>query len=275
MHRTLTALLGVSALGLACGPAAFASDLAVKAPALKAMAAATPVYTWTGFYVGGTAGAAWTKADVTLTPVNGAPPNYRPQDLPGITDLGSRDLSGTDVIFGGKIGYNYQFSAWVAGIEADFSYFRFNESIVASGNPFPGFAAGSATLNTSVSTHWLATVRPRIGYAFERILLYATGGGAFANVRFSNTDREFAFNGAGFGTEASSASKTLAGWAAGGGVDYALSPNWIASIEYLHIDLGKINASGVVTSGAPNNATLNFSTELTSDIVRGGIAYKF
>jgi outer membrane immunogenic protein len=275
MHRTMTALIGASALSLACGPVAFASDLAVKAPALKALAAAAPVSNWTGFYIGGTAGAAWTSADVTLDPVNGTPANYRPQDLPGIAALGSADLSATDVIFGGKLGYNYQFSAWVAGIEADFSYLHFDKSINVVGNPFPGFAAGTANFITRVSTNWLATVRPRVGYAFDRTLVYATGGVAFGRVSFSNTEREFSFNGFGFGNEASSASKTLTGWSAGGGVDYALTPNWIASIEYLHVDLGKINASGVVTSLNATTATLNFSTKVTSDIARGGIAYKF
>jgi outer membrane immunogenic protein len=125
------------------------------------------------------------------------------------------------------------------------------------------------------TSNWLATVRPRVGYAFDRTLVYATGGVAFGKVSFSNTDLEFAPNGAGFGTEASAASQTKVGWAAGAGLEYGLTPNWIVSAEYLHVDLGTLNAAGVVSSLFAATATLNFSTRLRSDIVRAGIAYKF
>lgn len=74
-----------------------------------------------------------------------------------------------------------------------------------------------------------------------------------------------------------SATAPKVGWAAGAGIDYALSTHWIASIEYLHVDLGSLSSSGLVTStgGGVTTATLNYSTKLTSDIVRAGIAYKF
>jgi outer membrane immunogenic protein len=143
-----------------------------------------------------------------------------------------------------------------------------------TGNPFPAFA-GSMVLNTNVSSNWLATVRLRIGYAFDRTLVYATGGVAFGRVSFSNTDLEFAPNGGGFGNEASSASQAKVGWAAGAGLEYGLTPNWIVSAEYLPVDLGTLNTSGVVSSLLAATATLNFSTKLRSDIVRAGIAYKF
>jgi hypothetical protein len=56
---------------------------------------------------------------------------------------------------------------------------------------------------------------------------------------------------------------------------FALTTNWIVSIEYLHVDLGSIAASGLVTSGNANTAIMNFSTTVRSDLVRGGVAYKF
>jgi outer membrane immunogenic protein len=232
-------------------------------------------YNWTGFYVGATAGAGWSTSDVTLNPVNGPTPNYRPEDLGPVSALGSQSFKGSNAVFGGKVGYNQQFSAWVVGLEADFSSFRFNKSSTVTGNPFPAFPFGSMTLTTNVSSNWLATVRPRIGYAFDRTLVYATGGVAFGRVSFSNTDFEFAPNGAGFGNEASAGSQTKVGWAAGAGLEYGLTPNWIVSAEYLHVDLGTLNTSGVVSSLFAATATLNFSTRLRSDIVRAGIAYKF
>jgi outer membrane immunogenic protein len=252
-----------------------AADMAVKAPPPQAPA---PVYSWTGFYIGAAAGVAWDHADVNLDPVNGALPNYRPQDIPGVIALGTQNFSGTNAIFGGKIGYNRQFSAWVVGLEADFSSFHFGKSSLVTGNPFPGFGPGFMTLNTNVSTNWLATVRPRIGYAFDHTLFFVTGGAAFGRASFSNTDLELAPNGLGFGNEASAASQTRTGWTVGAGLDYALATNWIVSVEYLHVDLGSLNASGLVTSAAGlagATATLNFSTKLTSDLARAGIAYKF
>lgn len=255
------------------GAPSMAADLApyYKAPVPVA------VCIWCGWYIGATAGVASSTADVTLSPVNGPNPDYRPQDLPGVSSLGTQSINGSGGIFGGRVGYNTQFGGWVAGLEGDFSSFNFNKTISPSGNPFSfgGFAAGSMVLTENVSTSWLSTVRGRLGYAFNSVLVYGTGGVAFGKVGFTQTDREFSFNGLGFGNEASATSVTKTGWAAGGGVEYAITPNWIISGEYLHVDLGTVNSAGVVTSQNNTTATLNFSTSVTSDIVRGGLAYKF
>jgi outer membrane immunogenic protein len=263
------AFILLSTIGL--GHTAFAADMPVKAPA--------PAYTWTGFYIGGTVGGAWTKGDVSLDTINGTPALFRPGDIAGVNALGSPSLSSSSAIFGAKLGYNHQWGSYVAGLEGDFSSFRFNKSASATGNPFtsaPLFAPSFAEFNTNVSTNWLATIRARAGYAVDRAFFYGTAGAAFAKVDFSNTYHAFSFGGFGFDDEASSASKTKTGWAAGAGIDYALTANWIVSVEYLHVDLGTIAASGLVTTAAgPTTGTFNFSTKLTSDIVRGGIAYKF
>jgi outer membrane immunogenic protein len=188
--------------------------------------------------------------------------------------IGSPDLKSSIAIFGGKIGYNQQWNSYLVGLEGDISSFHFNRSAFTTGSPFAGFG-GFANFNTNVSTTWLATIRPRIGYTVDRILLYATGGLALAHVSFSNTYFGLSPLGTGFEGEATSASRTKAGWAVGAGADYALTTNWIASIEYLHIELDSLLASGLVTTGSTASATFNFATKLQSDIVRGGVAYKF
>jgi outer membrane immunogenic protein len=266
----------IALLALNAGGSALAADLPVKA---RPLPPPPPVYNWTGFYVGATAGGAWSKADVTLNTVNNTPRLYRPLDIPGLDAIGSPSISGSNAIVGGKIGYNQQWGSFVLGLEGGISWFHFNKSAFTTGNPFlasdPLFIEGFANFNTNVSTTWLATVRGRIGYAVDRVLFYGTGGAAFANVKFSNTYVGFSPGGFRNENEASSASKTKTGWAAGGGIDYALTPNCIVSVEYLHVDLGTISASGLVTTENPNIATMNFSTKLTSDLVRGGISYKF
>jgi outer membrane immunogenic protein len=271
-------LIAVALLGLGTG-SSVAADLAAR-PYTKAPVIVNPAYDWTGFYIGATAGGAWSKADVSHTTVNGAIPLYLPGDIPGLDALGSPHLSGSNAIAGGKIGYNQQWGSFVAGLEGDISWFRFNQSALTTGNPFaPGFPSppGVARFNTNASTTWLATIRPRVGVAVDRVLFYGTAGVAFANVRFSNTF--FAFSPLGAGpsedNEATAATQTRVGWIAGGGVDYAFAQNWIVSLEYLHLDLGSMGASGLVTSGNTGTATFNFSAKLHSDLVRAGISYKF
>jgi outer membrane immunogenic protein len=268
-------------LGLTIGHSALAADMPIKAPPFASPS--TPAFSWTGFYIGGTAGGAWSRARVSVNTVDPAAGFlYRPGDIPGLDALGSPSLSGSTAIFGGKIGYNQQWSSLVVGLEGDISSFHFNRSAFTSGNPFttpPAFPSppGIAQFNTNISTSWLATIRPRIGYATDKALFYGTAGAAFANVGFSNVFFADSPLGAGPSEDngATSASKTKVGWAAGGGIDYALTNNWIVSVEYLHVDLGSIAASEFVISANGANATLNYSTKLQSDLVRGGLSYKF
>lgn len=271
MKRLVTAAAAIATLGF--GNAANAADMSVKAPIVAS------IYSWTRIYIGGTAGGAWSRADVNLSTVNGANPLYDPTQIPGLNTIGSPSISGSNAIVGGKLGYNQQWGSFVVGVEGDISSLRINKSATPTGNPFdvilPPAVPNFASFNTTVSTSWIATVRPRLGYAADRTLLYATAGVAFADVRFTNTYLGHSGGGSGNEAEASAASQTKTGWAAGAGVDYALATNWILSLEYLHIDLGAISASGLVTTGNPNTATMNFSTKVRSDIVRGGVSYKF
>lgn len=233
-------------------------------------------FSWTGFYGGATLGVPRTESDVSLNTVNGASALYNPADIPHLNAFGSANLNDSNFITGGKLGYNQQLSAWVVGLEGDFSYLQYDKTATASGNPFfATFAGGSGTLSENVSTHWLATVRPRLGYAAERTLLFVTGGLAVGRIGFSNNYRGFSPAGSGFEFESSADSQNKAGWSVGTGLDYALTDNWILSGEYIHIDLGTVSTSGVVTTGNPNTATMNYSTKVRSDIGRVGIAYKF
>lgn len=253
-----------------------AADLRT-APVYKA---APPVaaYNWTGLYIGGTAGATWTKADTGLGIVNGADPLYNAPDIPGLQALGSSDLSRTHGIFGGKLGYNWQSSAFVFGLEGDVSSFRFNKNAAVrnTSDPFPSspHPLNAAAFDTTVSTSWLATIRGRTGFAANNALFYVTGGAAFAKTDFSNAYAGRSPNGFGPEFASAAASNTRTGWALGAGIDYAVAPNWIVSVEYLHVDLGSITATGNVVEDT-RTATFNFSTNLTSDIVRGGVSYKF
>jgi len=265
MRRGLLAAIGT----LAFAGAASAADLP---PSYKAPPAPPP-FSWTGLYFGGTVGAARTKADTSLSVVNGAVPLYLATDIPGLNALGASSLSETNAIFGVKAGYNQQWGAFLLGLEGDISSFHFNPTLAVDGTPFVGFG-GHAQFSTNVETSWLATIRGRAGFALDHWLFYGTGGVAFADVKFSNSYRALSPLGAGIETGATTASQTQVGWAAGAGVDYALYPHVILSVEYLHVDLGTITASGLVANNG-RSGTFNFSTNVTSDLVRFGAAYKF
>ena len=82
---------------------------------------------------------------------------------------------------------------------------------------------------------WLATVRGRAGWAWDRVLFYGTGGAAFGNVQAG-----------GIGGPFDSATQT--GWTAGAGVEWAFLPNWTAKVEYLYVDLGNLGCTAAVAA---------------------------
>jgi outer membrane immunogenic protein len=272
-------ILGGMVVAAALSGSALAADLPSRGPMKAAPMMVDPSYNWSGLYIGVSAGAAWTKDSARLNAE--ASPYFQnsldtaSNDASAFSALGSRDFKQSTGIFGGKAGYNWQVARWVVGLEGDFSSLRFRQSVTITGNPHAGFDAGSSIFNDQVSADWLATVRSRVGYAYDRALFYGTAGVAFAHSNLQSSIRDFAPHGTGFGTALVAASPIKIGWAAGAGIDYAVSNNWIVSVEYLHADLGKVNAAGLITDNVGRTAAVAYSAKLTSDIVRAGIGYKF
>jgi outer membrane immunogenic protein len=226
MKRVLLAC--VSALGLAAmAGAANAADLP-RRPAYPAKAPAylAPVYNWTGPYVGINAGGAWGNSNWSGNPT------------------GDFDVSGG--LVGATIGYNWQVpNNFVLGVEGDVAWTNI------SGSTNNNCAAGCETAN-----NWLATVRGRVGYAYDRILPYITGGIAFGDIEATRP-----------GTAGTSGTET--GWTLGGGIEFALVGNWSAKVEYLYVDLGSVACGAACGTAAPND--IDFSTS----IVRGGLNFRF
>jgi outer membrane immunogenic protein len=229
MRRLTTILVSTTALfGLIS--AASAADLrpAYKAPA---PVAAPMAYSWSGFYIGGHAGGGW-------------------------TDLGITDGSSSGFVGGGQIGYNWALSpSWVIGIEADFSGTSISES---ASFLVPGFG----TLNASADLNWLATVRGRLGYTWDRFMIYVTGGGAWADVDASASLAGVTVN----------ASGTASGWVIGGGGEWMFAPNWTFGVEYLHYEFDSI--SGDIT-GPGFVGSFSGDTDGKVDVVRARLNYKF
>jgi outer membrane immunogenic protein len=165
-------------------------------------------------------------------------------------------------MFGGTLGGNYQFGQFVVGAEGDIDWQNLRGA-TAAGLCAPAIVGGCAT-----SSNWIATLRARAGFAADRALFYVTGGGAFTDIKPSTGALTF-----GGGTEP--------GWTAGGGVEYAITDNVTAKIEYLYASFQKATCNtsscstgnAAILGGFPGVAPATVG--LTESMVRGGVNYKF
>jgi outer membrane immunogenic protein len=219
MRRFTLALAAATvALGIS---AASAADLGQR-PVYKAQPAPVVIYNWSGFYIGGHAGYGWGRETIT-------------DNITGVT--GKTDPSG--FIGGAQVGYNWQVSQWVFGIEGDWSWTN-NDGSAA----IPGAIVKS-------EYNWYSTLTGRVGYAVDNWLWYVKGGAAWA-------DADYSIGGVKVGDSRS-------GWTVGGGLEYGLTPNWSAKIEYNYLDLGKDNI------GAP----IGVHADSQVHLLKAGLNYRF
>lgn len=234
----LRKLLITTAMVCVASGAAFAADLPYqKAPPIYAPPP-PPAFTWTGVYLGGQVGYQWgtSRADLyTDGAFFGGLPVNRPSGIVG----------------GAHVGYNYQVSQFVFGVEGDVDGLDYRSS-----NNFPGFLT-SFTTREDID----GSVRGRVGVAWDRVLFYGTGGVAFGN--FQNT-----FTGVNGGYDSFSTLRT--GWTAGAGIEYAVTNNWSIRAEYRYTDFGHFD--NYLTNSAPGDF---FHNRATNNSVKAGFSYKF
>jgi outer membrane immunogenic protein len=273
MKKILLGALAFLALGAIPAIAADLPARYTKAPPIVA-----PVYNWTGFYVGVNAGGEWGQSDPRTTTVFSPFGYFASSSVDTIAVAGMQRINHSGFTGGLTAGYNWQASNFVFGIESDFNYFGVRGSTSSGPVVYPCCVFSNFTIQSSVSSDWLITVRPRIGVLVTpALLLYGTGGLAVANVKgnFLFTDT--------FATAAESAtiSSTRVGWTAGAGGEYALMNGWSVKGEYLYVDLGRasttstnLTAFGPPPFPFPVNV-FTHSINLRSNIVRVGLNYKF
>jgi outer membrane immunogenic protein len=238
--RTAT-MASVLALGVA---GAQAADLTYE----PAPVAAPVAFNWTGFYIGVHGGVGGGDFDLTF---------YDPDSGDSI-QYGD---NGFGAFGGAQIGYNWQFSPnWVAGVEADIAYSGIESN-------FDWNYVGDESYNVSTNIDWFGTLRGRIGYAWDNLLVYGTGGAAYGDVEVSTNYSEPGFS------EGSSFSDTRWGWTIGAGLEYGITPNITLKTEYLYVDLGSIHEDGVFN--ALDNVTGNFDNDVAFHTLKVGLNYKF
>ncbi len=221
--------IAIAAIALASlSSQAFAADMPA-APVYRAPVV-VPAYNWTGFYLGGHGG--WGTGDASASSAG----FYRSPSIDGWFG-------------GGQAGYNWQGagSPWIFGIEADLS-----AGGIDGAQPFLG-----TTISTSLDL--FGTVRGRIGYAWDRVMVYGTGGWAWGKNEVTLTTP---------GLTVLSDTASLSGWTVGGGVEWAFFENWTAKVEYLYLSYSNSDAlSNWVVGG--------LQTDLDAHTIRFGINYRF
>jgi outer membrane immunogenic protein len=207
-----------SALALSASVSAIAADAVDQIPAAP-VAVDAPAFSWNGVYGGIQGGAGWLDGDFSST------------------GLGSekRDFDGG--IVGGFVGYNWQLNnGFVVGLEGDVDY-NFNKEDVGGGD---------------IGTDWAGSVRGRVGYAFDRVMVYGAAGWTFANgfAEGSGIDEN----------------ETFHGWTVGAGVDVAVTDNLFLRGEYRYNDFGDKD----IISGTPN-----LNADLDQSVIKLGVGIKF
>jgi outer membrane immunogenic protein len=249
MKRILLTTVSLGVLGLVSP--ALGADLPTytKAPAL-----ATPVYDWSGFYVGAFGGGGWGNHNVNnaLGP-NTSFANYT-ANYPSQGGMG-----------GGEAGYNFQSGSVVVGIEATGFWSNINGSdAVAVGQ---GLFANVAAVDAD-SLRWGGTLRARGGVTVDRLMLFFTGGWAFGDIAHTNTAVGLPAIQDQFTVHAN-------GLVAGGGIAYALTNNLIGKVEYSYYNFNGYNRPAVGGTGLTSNGQLPYTTESTYSVITVGLDYKF
>jgi outer membrane immunogenic protein len=276
VHSKFVALLG-GALSLGLVTAASAADMAVKARPVAPL----PVFSWTGFYIGGAIGGRWTDNSWNTS----------------CQETGA-GLAATCVVFADRFatnnsqkfnssafrasiygGYNWQIATWVVGLEGDFGWAdnkKTNAGIPGLESPT---VIGAPGLDTStVKTTWDGSFRGRIGYLVTpSVLFYGTGGVAFAHVEASShCGTSFPVGWCGIVNigRTDTTSSDRVGWTVGGGIEAMLAPNWLLRGEYRYADYGNLNFVQLQGPGT-NQDAFTASVKYRTHTALVGLAYKF
>ena len=246
MKAKLIALLG-GALSLGAVTTASAADMAVKA---RPVVAPVLMYDWSGFYVGINGGGGWSRKCWDFTTPAGV----------FLVAEGCHDATGGTV--GGQIGYRWQASSWVFGLEAQGNWANLRGSNISLA--FPAF-----TNDSRINAFGLFT--GQVGYAMNNALFYVKGGAAVVGDRFRSLST------VGLIQVTNDVNDSRWGATVGAGFEYGFTPNWSFALEYDHIFLGNRNYT-FLNNGVVGVAGTLFGTDTIRqdvDLFTARINYKF
>ena len=247
----------VALVGFTAG--AMAADLPMRAAPPPVPVAAVPVFTWTGFYVGVNGGVAFQDQDNDR--------NRNRNRRGGNNGRGNGGNGGTDssILGGGQIGYNMQFGMFVAGVEADAQAIDFERINPRLANGRNNNLNGRN--NNEDEVDGFGTVRGRLGVAFDRAMIYATGGLAWKTDEDNNFGRRFGGR----------ADADNIGYTVGGGVEYAFTNNLSMKVEGLYVDFSDGGNGNNGRNRNNNIGRVNFTGNDGREfgLVRAGLNFRF
>jgi outer membrane immunogenic protein len=240
-------LASVGTIGIAS-----AADIYPAPPPPAAAPVYRPVYNWSGFYLGGDVGYGWASSTSTTTLSN---------PLAGVfTNSGSGNASGA--VAGGQLGANWQAGMFVFGVEGDFQWSGQKDTKSVS-------CGLGCTLTGTGKIDAFGTARLRAGAAFDRLFVYATGGGAWTHLSDS-----LDLSALGTTVNILSVSSGQFGWTVGGGLEFAFAENWTGKVEYLYIDTSNVSLTGSLPA-LIRGGTVSRAENVKDSILRFGLNYKF
>ena len=266
--------VAIAALTAAGAVAAQAADLPTRKEA-PAPVFVPPPFTWTGFYIGLNAGGIIASGNRNATLVVPAADVWLNSYFPGGIGNGKSGFLG-----GGQAGYDWQTGAFVLGIVTDFDGSSLSKTFNFSSVPFTAaglYNGDTLNVNAKASLDWLGTTRGKVGFVVtpdNRLMIYGTGGVAYGggSSHFNVYDQTYNAYWSG------NPSSTRVGWTIGGGVEYALTNNWLIGAEYLYADLGSNHittvgnyAASTYFPGVYATAKINYD----ASIIRAFVNYKF
>ena len=269
-----TVLMSAIALG-AMAATASAADMPMRGSAVAPAPYLAPLFTWTGFYLGVNAGAAWHGND----------------QCPGLYGyssgvIGSRvsafapacNSSNTSFMGGVQAGFNWQMGTMVVGLEGYVNWIGNDNK-----RGFNNYAVGSTILGVSSynldgnpQSNMLGSIRGSLGWSFDRAMLYVTGGAAFRNSGSDEVVNAYNSNGVNVASYTVNSGRNNVGWALGGGLEWAFTNNVSLKLEYLQ---SQFNAGDGVyltsASGYTGYAFRGDNNRDTIDVARLGVNYRF
>lgn len=231
-------------------------------------------YDWSGSYIGGSLGAAYSRASFDSTSAQDFPGSYfispDAEQISTAADKTASDTRLTGGIFGG---YGKQFDKVYLGLELGINSLNIDEKS-ASGETYISNPAADFTNDISVKADWQATLRSRIGWAEDNWLAYFTAGVAATRLRMNTTFSDDLGAGV-FGR--SSNNETEFGWLFGVGGEYALNDRWTLRGDYIYVDYGKVSTTASLSNpGFPGQGNdLKSSVDVRTQILSVGVSYRF
>jgi outer membrane immunogenic protein len=250
MKKVLLTTVGLVALGAA---PALAADLPARTYT-KAPAAVAPIYNWGGFYIGINGGGASSHKCWDMTSVGGIP-------LPFTISEGCHDATGG--LAGGQIGYRWQATNWVFGLEAQGDWADLKGSNMSAVGALAGFPYSN---QTKIDAIGLFT--GQVGYAWNNVLGYVKGGAALTHDKYSALTTTALGVPAGIALD--QASETRWGGAVGAGLEFGFAPGWSVAVEYDHLFMGRrnINFTATAFAGGGPSRTDSIKQDLDMGTVR-------